>query len=251
MKFFSKMTQKVLNSMKEIGPSLVFNEEKKGHLIVANTGKSIATRYMLPESEKDIPEFSLFNLSEFCSITSEFDAETATIDFKDKFLTIKTKGTQFDYYYSSKEFIPERPKKFFEDSEFEGNTAIEFILKKDDFQKITKFMKMLNLSTISIGSMNRQVGVSVNDNKSETAPKFKIAVGKNIQENTEHITYNFQASDIKFPVDFDYNVKIMKGPKIAKFSALLDVEEKDQKSEKKMLTKAPIGLEYLVVAMME
>jgi len=245
---FSKLTKKVLESLKEIVPSIVFNEDQKGYLLTNNESKQIGIRYTLSEEEKKMPEFSIFDFPGFCSILSEFD-DSAVLTFKkENSLIIRSGASQLEYYFASKEFIPERPKKFLEDSDF-VNLGIEFILKKEDHQKISKFMKMLKSDAFAIESKAGQIIISLRDLKNDQSTKFKLVAGKNlIVDAPEGLVYNFQVADIKFPVDFDYNVKIMKDPKICKLSAQVDKEEKDEKSEKKQLVKIPIGLEYIIGA---
>jgi hypothetical protein len=199
------MTLEVLKNFSDIGPKLIVNKDNCGLLSHATDDDNLFAFYTLPEEEKNIPQFGIYDMKALISVMSNLISDPDfNIIFEEKFMLLKTKNSAVKYFYSDMSLLPDSPKL--------TNVTIQplwsFILKKADLQKMMKMSDVMGLQHIQIEIINKNVTGIVKTIGNETSNVFKAILGKNIDvKDSPAITWKI--SSWKMMKGYDYQVSLI------------------------------------------
>jgi len=204
----SKATLEVLKNFAEINTCFIFNRDKLGYMATASESKATLGFYDLPEGEKEIPEFVVYDLTNLNAILSEFiDDPDMDIDFQDKRMIIKTKTTKLTYYYSSKELIESQfqsPSKTTQKLE----TSATFKLSPENLARILNMADLLACDHIIFTVKNNMVIASVKDVNNPSSNGADFLIGQNGLANGMEDTFIIHKKDLHLMTKKTYDVFI-------------------------------------------
>ena len=227
----SKRTLAVLNNFSQINGDLLFNLNNCGKLTTKNKGESFLAFYDLPDEEKNMPEFGIYELAKLNTLLNEFKSEKEfEIDFKDDRLLIKGKLSRLNYYYSTPSLLQQPPTKT---ERVIDKYDIEFNLSPDTFKKFLKMSAILSVEILKIECIDNKIYGIINNKNKPDSNSFKLFLGKNTQPFNGDISFGI--NNWKLIQDFTYNVKVINN-KAAILEALEEVEAGEF---------TPVGLTYV------
>jgi len=236
----SQKTLTILENFAQINTSLIFNQEQIGKLSTKNEGGNIVAFYDLPDGEKEIPEFGIYDLPNLLSLISEFKSDKDfDIEFKDKKLLIKNKISRVNYWYSSIDLLTKAPKSIKKEL---PEADINFKLTPEHFKKLMKMTTILTFDTLKIECKENKIYGIVIDNNNPQSNSFKLFLGKNDKDFDGSV--KFQTTDWKMITDYTYNVSIIKD-NISVFKAVESVVKEDKTID------TEVGLTYYVAPLQE
>lgn len=225
--FLSKETIEVLENFASICPQAVINEEDSESIMIQNQSQSIFAFYDLPEDEKKIQTFGIYDLQRFTQII-KLMGEIKDVKFHNEYLEIFSKTSGIKYYYASLDLMPERPKKKSDKEDYE----IVFELTSSRMQKYIEMANIMQNEYVSFKTKDGKIMAIISDLTTSSSDEFKEIIGKNegLKKDIEDIAV-LSVEDFKMSKNFDWIISIYPNYYV-KFSA------KKEKSE--------IGLEYYI-----
>jgi hypothetical protein len=210
----SNLTLQVLNNFSSIGSKLIFNKDKAGYIAHSDVDDHIFAYYDLPEEEKEIPEFGIFDMTLFLSVLKEMvGSADFDIKFEEKHLILKTKFSAVKYIYAPISLLPEPPKR----KDISAMPSLlTFVLKKEHLQKLLKMANVMKIGNIQIEVLKTNITGIVKDVKNETSNVFKLILGQTKSADIPTITWNI--SSWKMIGDYDYKVSLLQVGDKRKFS---------------------------------
>jgi hypothetical protein len=155
------------------------------------------------EVEEDLPEFGLYDLSEFLSLITSSLYTTPVLEFKEKSVDIIEEGdvnSRTEYYFASKDILTTSDKVVTLPSE-----EVKFILTKRLLHRITTAGSILQLSDIILECKDGVVSFGVIDKNSGNANTHKVVID-NMDTSVPYKFY-FKSDNLRMIPD-DYEVTI-------------------------------------------
>jgi hypothetical protein len=225
---FSKKTLDVLKNFAMINNTLRFNREGSGVLVSMNEATSVVAIYQLPEAEKSIPEFDIFDLTQLNAILKYFD-DLGEYDIKfpdNKKLIIHNDNSRVNYMFLDKAICDqnEEGRKFPKEAKELPSVQIKTTLTAETLKKIKNMSSTLSHQNLTIKvKVDGNVVGTVSDVSDPTSNSFQLLLGKNEASDTEVSAVLHQ--DNLLLVESDYKVDIaVEDLSISKWSAQGDMK---------------------------
>jgi hypothetical protein len=201
---FSKKTLEILNSLKNINPSIYFDGTNKVAVkdVTRVGGQDITNNSVLAvaEIEEEVPEFAIYDSKQFLDCIAVF--KDHDLEFSEKLITIKDseKNASIKYIGCNKELLSIPKKKQIDFDE----VVVSFLVEKGVFQELNKVgnflkndsIKIEGTDNITISLFRKEEGGSVYTKTFEKTPKENFTVFSNLK--------NLQI------LSDDYNVSVCK-----------------------------------------
>lgn len=163
----SKETLTLIRNFAAINGSLML---KEGNVLATiSEGKNVMAQATIPES---FPcDFGIYDLSEFLGVVSIFS--NATLDFKDKFVSISDGGkSKIKYFAAGEGIVKAAPStiKF-------PTPDVSFTLTADQFEMIRKTSSVLKAGDVSIVGDGSILQAIVSDKKNATSNAYTVDLG--------------------------------------------------------------------------
>ena len=209
---FNENTQAVLNQLKNITPSGIFNYPITG---LRDASKTIIAFIDLTKlGEDEFEEFGILQLREFCDLlgiagkNSKASMENGSITIISDDLKCRYVTTDVDILESSF-----RVKTTMLTNVENANTAFSFNLTSQELDRIKKVSGLLNLENFTIASDNEKVIVTVNNDSLKaisSSNEFQMELGS--IDLIEACTILLPINNVKKLPSGDYTVKVAKTP---------------------------------------
>lgn len=200
----SKKTMAILENFSIINKSICINEQ--GYLKNISEAKNIIG---LAKIEEELPNFSIYDLTEFCQVIKMFDIEKdVDFTFTDKEVIIKQGKTKVNYRFCHPDHIYNKCDNY---EKYTSNTdyVASFSLNKETMDGILKASKIMSLGTINIGIDDSGGEISLFDEDNSAANQYRIEI-----EGQGNCDVNLDTSLFTF-IKGDYDVFVY--PKYVKF----------------------------------
>lgn len=196
-----KLTEKTLNLLTNFsGINESIYIESGSVLRTLSNNKKVSAK---SEIDEDIPmDFAIYDLHMFLSTINMFPG--ADIDFHDKYCTIEYEASSMktNYTYAHKDSIIYSNKDV-----NMPQTEVNFKITEDEFARLNKARKALNMPDIFIEPENdSQVRISVTDTDNPTSHEFSIVVDSDHNEETFGIVID--VDDFLSMLERNYDVGI-------------------------------------------
>ena len=156
----SKKTMDVLDSLKNICPSLYFDgtNEIAVKNIIRNQGRDtcINTVLAVAEIEEEFPEFGIYDSKQFLDVINTF--KEPEIEFADTYCVISSGKSQIKYGYCSLEMLSIPKTKSFTESE----TIHNFVFDKQTIQETLKMGNLLKNEDVTLTGDGSKFIISLN-----------------------------------------------------------------------------------------
>lgn len=170
----SKETIAVLKNFQSVNNGLVVDEGK-----VLKTISPSGAIHACCDVEENIPEFSIYNLSEFLSVLNLFDAENIDFTFHDEeeFISIVCGDNDISYGYAEADMIPgfdkiQSSEKYKGFDDFQGN----FILNSAEIAKMMKASTIMSLSEIHVIMSGGKGHITLSNPEEPASNTFKFKI---------------------------------------------------------------------------
>jgi hypothetical protein len=222
---FTEELVKVLKNFSTINPMIEVNLGQAGVVGVKSEINTPIAFYDLDGTDKEIPEFRLYDLSNFLQLYDEMSkVKNFNILFdNERYLTLKADGQSIKYYYAGKTFfidqVTGKPKT---PSKIKQLPAIMagFKMTSEALKRISKMSDLLSHEHLTIEIKDKKVTAIVDDITTSGQNDFKMELGENTMDNSFSDRISFSFSNLKLIDDYDYNVYIIEGKVAAKFDAI-------------------------------
>jgi hypothetical protein len=192
---FSATTIDILKNFSEIKQGIVF---KEGNVLSTITPfENILAKAKIEET---IPKrFAIYDLHDFLNTLALFDDPEIIFD-NDVFMVIKESGssTKCRYHFSSEDIIvsPQKDIKM-------PDCEVRFVLEDYVLKKIKRASSTMSLPDFVIRNNDKDIVVTIVDNKDESSNSFDVVVGK-----TEHkFSFHMKAENLRL-LPNDYGVEM-------------------------------------------
>lgn len=196
----SKETLQILQNLGEINPNCLVSKETT----TINEQKSILAKAKFSE---DLPEFGIYNMSEFLSSVGLFD-NIPNFDFSEKYVVLSNDNSKLKYYFASKNLITQPPQKEIK----LPSVDVEFELKEENINRLKKAASALfdkNRSNyILFYNKGTDLFAAVVNSTTGEGNSFEIKVGD--YKGTSEFKVFFTIENFVFLAS-DYIVKISSG----------------------------------------
>lgn len=212
------LTVSVLDNFKNINSKIIFNRGGDGFLSLANDEKSIIAFFDLSEEERKIPEHGIYDLSSLLGIFKEMkSSEGFEIDYKEKYLLLKTKNSQVKYYYSPIDLLPKAPSK----NNIDGKILFSLTLKNSDIDKLQTMSNLMGMENIQLNVKEKNAIATIKNINNETSNNFKLILGKCDYPDCEPVTWAISAWKMMDSVNYNLSlIELGEGKRISKFEAI-------------------------------
>lgn len=170
----SKETISILKNFQSINNGLVVDEGK----ILKSISPSGAIHACCDVVE-DIPEFSIYDLSEFLSVLNLFDVDNVDFKFHDdeEYISIVCEDNNISYGYAEAEMIPgfdkiQSSKMYKEFDKFQGS----FVLNSANIAKMMRVSNIMSLSEIHVIMSNGEGHITLSDPEDASSNTFKFKI---------------------------------------------------------------------------
>lgn len=192
-----KKTHAVLKNFAGINQSIVFPEESN----VLRTCSIQKTIVASAEIDQEFPkQVGIYDLNQFLATISLFDEPK--LDFKDKYVLIKSGKKSSRYYYTDPQMIMSPPDKDLELPE----TATKFTLPSDVKKEATKAASVLQVENVVVVASEKGVKIVVRDNRNKTSNTFEHEL-EEFEHEGDDKEYIFRVDNLKM-LDLDYEVEL-------------------------------------------
>lgn len=203
----SQKTLQVLENFSLINKSICINEE--GYIKNISEAKNIIG---LAKIEEQFPEFSIYDLTEFCQVIKMFDInKEVEFSFTDHEVIIKQGKTKVNYRFCNPDHIYNKCENY---DKYNSNNDYDasFLLDELTLTGILKASRIMSLKTMNIGLDDGKGEVSLFDEDNSAANEYRIEVeGQgNCDVDIDTTLFNFIKGDYDVFVYSKY-VKFVNG----------------------------------------
>lgn len=203
----SQKTLAILDNFSLINRSICIDEA--GYLKNVSEAKNLIG---LAKIEEEFPEFSIFDLTEFCQVIKMFDVnKDVDFTFTSDEVIIKQGKTKVNYRFCNPDHIYNKTKSY--DSYMSNNDFLaSFHLPEVEMQGLLKASKIMSLKTLNIGVDDDKSEMSLFDEDNSAANQYRVEIEGNgsCDVNLDTSLFNFIKGDYDVFV-FPKYVKFVKG----------------------------------------
>lgn len=203
----SQRTLAILENFSLINKSICINEE--GYLKNISEAKNLIG---LAKIEEEFPDFSIFDLTEFCQVIKMFDVnKDVDFTFTSDEVIINQGNTKVNYRFCNPDHIYNKCDKY---DKYMSNTdyLASFELPETQMNGILKASKIMSLKTLNIGVDEDKSEISLFDEDNTAANQYRVEIEGNgsCDVNLDTSLFNFIKGDYDVFV-FPKYVKFVKG----------------------------------------
>jgi len=203
----SQRTLAILENFSLINKSICINEE--GYLKNISEAKNLIG---LAKIEEKFPNFSIFDLTEFCQVIKMFDTnKELNFTFTSDEVIINQGNTKVNYRFCNPDHIYNKCNEY-EKYMVNGDYLASFELPEDQMNGILKASKVMSLKTLNIGVDEDKSEISLFDEDNSAANQYRVEIEGNgsCDVNLDTSLFNFIRGDYDVFV-FPKYVKFVKG----------------------------------------
>lgn len=198
----SKSTIALMKNLATINTNLLIRPGSK--LTTISTNKTVAAEV---ETEEEFDtQFGIYDLSEFLGVLGLFD--DPELEFSERHLIIK-EGRNSIRYLPADESVLVVPKNATQ--KFPADAEIEFEIKAEQIQQVTKSASVLKVPTLTIEGDGETLSLVVRDKANVNSNKFHIELG----ETDKKFVFNLKIENLKM-IPETYKVQLS-SKKVARF----------------------------------
>ncbi len=192
----SERTIKILKNFTQLNPGIVLQPGKN-----QRTCDEQKSSFAMVELDEDFPlDFAIYDLGTFLSCVSEF--KDVNVEFDEDAATISSGGFKVVYRAAAPDLVVSIPK----DKNIKITEPItEFVLKKDDFNKILSLCALTNLKDVVISGSDEVLSIRGVDPKDETSNQMEFTLPEKFEG--EDFNASFKLDLMRFIPDA-YTVSI-------------------------------------------
>ncbi len=198
----TKETIEVLKNFSEINNSI--NNDEPGVLKTVSPSENI---FGICDIQEELPDFAIYNLTEFLGILSLFDSEKMEIVFKENFLGIRDGNSKVKFHFADLDHIPNKCKDSNTYKAFDDFQA-SIDLTKDNINSIMKSASVMTLSTMNIVMQEGKGKITILDPENPHTNNFEIVVKGKGNANVSIYVENLKL------IEGDYTLNISEGKAI-------------------------------------
>lgn len=203
----SQRTLAILENFSLINKSICINEE--GYLKNISEAKNLIG---LAKIEEKFPDFSIFDLTEFCQVIKMFDTnKELNFTFTSDEVIINQGNTKVNYRFCNPDHIYNKCNEY-EKYMANGDYLASFELPEEQMNGILKASKVMSLKTLNIGVDEDKSEISLFDEDNSAANQYRVEIEGNgsCDVNLDTSLFNFIRGDYDVFV-FPKYVKFVKG----------------------------------------
>ncbi len=170
----SQKTLAILDNFSLINKSICINET--GYIKNISEAKNIIG---LANVEEQFPDFSIYDLTEFCQVIKMFDlSKDVDFVFTDTEVIIKQNKTKVNYRFCNPDHIYNKCDSY---EKYTSNTNYNasFKLEEDNLHNLLKASKIMSLKSLNIGIDENKGELSLFDEDNSAANEYRIEIEGN------------------------------------------------------------------------